>query len=155
MYFVGRAWVMLETKPSVRGVTANGTGLIIDEYCCTFHILDGLFSPGDPITPPPPPPRLPRFPQRCSLRTCLTISITSNFALVFLVQIVKDAKDGVRDSALMVIVSYDLATRMASKSLLWEGQVSSQLLRSSQTSRSHFLEYRKKRFRASFCQEVR
>lgn len=38
-------------------------------------------------------------------------------------QIVKDAKDGVRDSALLVIVSYDLATRMVDNSLLWKGQV--------------------------------
>ncbi|CAN0028311.1 unnamed protein product, partial [Hapterophycus canaliculatus] len=38
------------------------------------------------------------------------------------IQIVKDAKDGVRDRALLVIVSYDLATRMVDKSLLWKGQ---------------------------------
>ena len=38
-------------------------------------------------------------------------------------QIIKDAKDGVRDSAQLVIVSYDLATRMVDKSLLWKGQV--------------------------------
>lgn len=38
-------------------------------------------------------------------------------------QIIKDAKEGVHDSAQLVIVSYDLATRMAEKSLLWKGQV--------------------------------
>ncbi|CAM9851352.1 unnamed protein product, partial [Ectocarpus sp. 8 AP-2014] len=37
-------------------------------------------------------------------------------------QIVRDAKEGVRDSAQLVIVSYDLATRMVEKSLLWKGQ---------------------------------
>ncbi|CAM9562188.1 unnamed protein product, partial [Scytosiphon promiscuus] len=38
------------------------------------------------------------------------------------IQVVKDAKAGVRDSALLVIVSYDLASRMVEKSLLWKGQ---------------------------------
>lgn len=43
-------------------------------------------------------------------------------------QIIKDAKDGVRDSAQLVIVSYDLATRMVEKSLLWKGQVRDRFL---------------------------
>lgn len=38
-------------------------------------------------------------------------------------QIVKDAKTGVRDDALLVIVSYELASRMVDNSKLWKGQV--------------------------------
>lgn len=38
-------------------------------------------------------------------------------------QVVRDAKNSVRDAALMVIVSYDLATRMVGTNLLWKGQV--------------------------------
>ncbi|CAN0484297.1 unnamed protein product, partial [Discosporangium mesarthrocarpum] len=38
------------------------------------------------------------------------------------VQVVKDAKQGVDDRAQVVIVSYDLATRMVENSLLWGGQ---------------------------------
>lgn len=49
-----------------------------------------------------------------------------SYSVVIWEQIVKDAKAGVRDGALMVVVSYDLATRMADKSLLWKGQVSGQ-----------------------------
>ena len=35
----------------------------------------------------------------------------------------KNGKEGVRDSAQMVIISYELASRMVNKSLLWAGQV--------------------------------
>lgn len=56
---------------------------------------------------------------RCAARRCLLCGD----------QIIKDAKDGVKDSAQLVIVSYDLATRMVDKSLLWKGQVRNSILK--------------------------
>ena len=53
-------------------------------------------------------------------RALLPLSL---YACATHIQIIKDAKDGVKDSAQLVIVSYDLATRMVDKSLLWKGQV--------------------------------
>lgn len=47
----------------------------------------------------------------------------ASFSTVFRVQVVINAKNGVKDGALVVILSYDLASRMVDNSLLWQGQV--------------------------------